>query len=123
MATICKVGQSTTSKLTFTKVPLPVSQRRLTVKAESGRSTYSTRRTNVIAAAVKKVNSEKGAARFGPDSARYGTSNWDGDHYLGGRWNALSIGYLIFLLTPLAGLVFAYLTYGTLWTGGGAPIM
>eukprot|EP00887_Chlorella_sp_A99_P003001 scaffold9.g3001.t1 len=44
--------------------------------------------------------------------------NWDGDVYLGGRWNELTILYLIFLLVPLAGLVFAWATYGTLWATG-----
>lgn len=43
------------------------------------------------------------------------SSNWDGDVYIGGRWNTLSVLYLIFLLTPLAGLVFAWASYGSLW--------
>lgn len=38
--------------------------------------------------------------------------------YVGGRWNTLSVLYLIFLLTPLIGLVFAWATYGTLWATG-----
>lgn len=43
------------------------------------------------------------------------SSNWDGDVYVGSRWNTLSILYLIFLLTPLVGLAFAWATYGSLW--------
>ena len=31
------------------------------------------------------------------------TSDWDGDVYVGGRWNTLSVLYLIFFLTPVAG--------------------
>lgn len=42
----------------------------------------------------------------------------DGDVYTGGRWNELSLLYLIFLLTPLAGLLFAWLSYGKLWATG-----
>jgi len=38
--------------------------------------------------------------------------------YIGSRWNELSILYLIFLLVPLMGLVFAWATYGTLWATG-----
>ena len=45
----------------------------------------------------------------------------DGDQYVGSRWNELSVLYLIFLLTPLAGLLFAYLTYGKLWATGESP--
>lgn len=46
------------------------------------------------------------------------SSNWAGDVYIGGRWNTLSVLYLVFMMTPLAGLVFAYVTYGTLWATG-----
>ncbi|KAL4434603.1 hypothetical protein ABPG77_002726 [Micractinium sp. CCAP 211/92] len=42
----------------------------------------------------------------------------DGDVYIGGRWNELSVLYLIFLLVPLLGLVFAWATHGTLWDTG-----
>ena len=42
----------------------------------------------------------------------------DGDVYVGSRWNTLSILYLFFLLTPLAGLAFAWATHGTLWDTG-----
>lgn len=43
------------------------------------------------------------------------SANWDGDVYVGGRWNTLSVLYLIFLLTPLAIGLFAWLSYGKLW--------
>ncbi|GAB4816307.1 hypothetical protein N2152v2_003353 [Parachlorella kessleri] len=46
------------------------------------------------------------------------TENWDGDIYVGSRWNTLSILYLFFLLAPLAGLAFAWATHGTLWDTG-----
>lgn len=42
----------------------------------------------------------------------------DGDVYIGGRWNELSVLYLIFLMVPLLGLVFAWATNGTLWNTG-----
>lgn len=46
---------------------------------------------------------------------RLSSTNWDGDVYTGGRWNALSILYLTFLLAPAAVGVFAWLSYGHLW--------
>lgn len=52
-------------------------------------------------------------------------TNWQGDVYVGSRWNELSVLYLIFLLTPLVGLLCAWLSYGVYWgiTPGlyGAP--
>lgn len=42
----------------------------------------------------------------------------DGDVYIGSRWNELSVLYLIFLVTPLLGLLFAWATHGTLWDTG-----
>jgi hypothetical protein len=47
--------------------------------------------------------------------ATLSSSQWDGDVYIGGRWNVLSILYLVFLLTPAAVGLFAYLSYGHLW--------
>jgi hypothetical protein len=35
-----------------------------------------------------------------------------------GRWNTLSVLYLIFMLAPALVGVFAYMTYGTLWATG-----
>lgn len=35
-----------------------------------------------------------------------------GDVYIGARLSVLSVLYLIFLATPLLGLLFAYMTYG-----------
>lgn len=46
---------------------------------------------------------------------RLSSAYWDGDVYTGGRWNALSVLYLIFLVTLAAVGAFAYLTYGHLW--------
>jgi len=43
------------------------------------------------------------------------SSHWDGDVYTGGRWNELSILYLIFMLAPAAAGLFAWLSYGHLW--------
>jgi hypothetical protein len=48
-----------------------------------------------------------------PDSV--GPRCRDGDQYIGGRWNTLSVLYLIFLAAPAAVGLFAYLSYGRLW--------
>ncbi|PSC74862.1 hypothetical protein C2E20_2033 [Micractinium conductrix] len=50
--------------------------------------------------------------------AKQTTANWDGDVYIGSNWNELSVLYLIFMLTPLLGLAFAWATHGTLWDTG-----
>ena len=39
----------------------------------------------------------------------------DGDSYTGGSVNILTILVAISILTPLAGLIFAYNTFGVLW--------
>jgi len=39
----------------------------------------------------------------------------DGDSYKGGSVNILTILVAISILTPLAGLIFAYNTFGVLW--------
>ncbi|GLC34983.1 hypothetical protein PLESTB_001185500 [Pleodorina starrii] len=43
------------------------------------------------------------------------TDNWDGSEYKGSPYNILSLVGALFILTPVAGLVFAYYTYGILW--------
>lgn len=64
-------------------------------------------------------------ARASQGESRLQSDNWDGDVYIGSRWNELSILYLIFMLTPLLGLLFAWASYGVYWgvTPGlyGAP--
>ena len=42
----------------------------------------------------------------------------EGDVPMHGRWNTLSVLYLIFMLAPALVGVFAYMTYGTLWATG-----
>jgi hypothetical protein len=39
----------------------------------------------------------------------------DGDSYKGGSVNILSVLVAISILTPVAGLIFAYQTFGVLW--------
>jgi hypothetical protein len=39
----------------------------------------------------------------------------DGSEYKGSSFNILTLLGLLFILTPVAGLAFAYFTYGTLW--------
>lgn len=46
---------------------------------------------------------------------QFNSPNWDGDVYIGSRWNTLSVLYLIFMLTPALLGVFAWLSYGHLW--------
>eukprot|EP00747_Dinoflagellata_sp_TGD_P187173 gnl/TRDRNA2_/TRDRNA2_44695_c0_seq1.p1 gnl/TRDRNA2_/TRDRNA2_44695_c0~~gnl/TRDRNA2_/TRDRNA2_44695_c0_seq1.p1 ORF type:complete len:196 (+),score=30.57 gnl/TRDRNA2_/TRDRNA2_44695_c0_seq1:52-639(+) len=43
------------------------------------------------------------------------TDKWDGDVYKGSRVNILTVLIAFFVLTPVAGLIFANLTYGKLW--------
>ncbi len=54
-------------------------------------------------------------ARASQGEARLQSDKWDGDVYIGSRWNELSVLYLIFLVTPLVGLLFAWLSYGVYW--------
>ena len=42
----------------------------------------------------------------------------DGDEYIGGCWNTLSLLYLTFMLAPAAAGLFAWLSYGKLWATG-----
>lgn len=43
------------------------------------------------------------------------SDNWQGDVYVGSRWNTLSVLYLI-MLASIGGIgVFAWTSYGTLW--------
>lgn len=39
----------------------------------------------------------------------------DGDQYKGSGFNVLTVVGVVSVLTPLAGLIFAYFTYGVLW--------
>lgn len=43
------------------------------------------------------------------------TDNWDGSEYKGSSFNILTLLAALFFLVPVAGLVFAFLTYGELW--------
>lgn len=45
------------------------------------------------------------------------SANWQGDVYVGSNWNILTLMMGLMIATPLAGLLFAWATYGTLWTG------
>jgi hypothetical protein len=54
-------------------------------------------------------------ANNGKDRKDLYTDNWDGDVYKGSPVNILSILIAVSLLVPVAGLVFAYQTYGVLW--------
>lgn len=64
-------------------------------------------------------------ARAAKSEQRLHDSNWQGDVYMGSRWNELTVLYLVFLLTPIVGLLCAWLSYGVYWgvTPGlyGAP--
>ena len=43
------------------------------------------------------------------------TDNWDGAEYKGSPFNILTLLAALFFLVPLAGLAFAYQSYGVLW--------
>lgn len=45
------------------------------------------------------------------------SANWQGDEYVGSRWNILTLLAGLTFFVPVAGLLFAYASYGTLWTG------
>ncbi len=45
-----------------------------------------------------------------------------GDEYIGSNWNILTALMLISIVTPLVGLVFAYMSYGSLWGLGAQAI-
>lgn len=60
----------------------------------------------------KKANRE---ANNGREREDLYTDNWDGDVYKGGKVNILSVLIAVSILAPIAGLVFALQTYGTLW--------
>ncbi|KAI8475538.1 MAG: hypothetical protein J3K34DRAFT_404497 [Monoraphidium minutum] len=55
------------------------------------------------------------AANNGRERKDLYTDNWDGSEYKGSGFNILSLLAVLFVLTPVAGLAFAKLTYGTLW--------
>jgi hypothetical protein len=55
------------------------------------------------------------AANNGKDRKDLYTDNWDGDKYKGNPVNILSVLIVISILVPVAGLVFAFNTYGKLW--------
>lgn len=40
-----------------------------------------------------------------------------GDVYVGSRWNMLTLLMGLTFFVPVFGLLFAFLSYGTLWTG------
>jgi hypothetical protein len=40
-----------------------------------------------------------------------------GDVYVGSKWNILTVLLGLGFATPILGLLFAFLSYGTLWTG------
>lgn len=40
-----------------------------------------------------------------------------GDVYVGSRWNMLTLLLGLTFFVPVFGLLFAFLSYGTLWTG------
>ncbi|DBA70368.1 hypothetical protein WJX79_005895 [Trebouxia sp. C0005] len=54
-------------------------------------------------------------ARKRKDRGDLFTDNWGGDVWKGSKINVLSIILAVSILVPLGGLLFAYLTFGTLW--------
>eukprot|EP01023_Acetabularia_acetabulum_P006080 TRINITY_DN1252_c0_g1_i1.p3 TRINITY_DN1252_c0_g1~~TRINITY_DN1252_c0_g1_i1.p3 ORF type:complete len:149 (-),score=8.21 TRINITY_DN1252_c0_g1_i1:1225-1671(-) len=43
------------------------------------------------------------------------SENWQGGVYVGKTWNIMTIILLLSAMVPIAGLLFAYFTYGRLW--------
>ncbi|PNH05025.1 hypothetical protein TSOC_008762 [Tetrabaena socialis] len=55
------------------------------------------------------------AANNGKERKDLYTDNWDGSEYKGSPFNILTLVGALFVLTPVAGLFFAFYTYGILW--------
>lgn len=66
-----------------------------------------------VAADTQKAARAEAKKRI--DRADLYTDNWGGDKWKGGKVNVLSIILAVSILVPLGGLLFAYLTFGTLW--------
>jgi hypothetical protein len=49
--------------------------------------------------------------------AKLYSGNWQGDVYVGSNWNMLTLITGLIFIVPVLGLLFAYLSYGTLWSG------
>jgi hypothetical protein len=49
--------------------------------------------------------------------AKLYSGNWEGDVYVGSNWNMLTLITGLIFVVPIVGLLFAYLSYGTLWSG------
>ena len=64
---------------------------------------------------LKAVAAKQLEARKRKDRADLFTDNWGGDVWKGSKVNVLSIILAVSVLVPLGGLLFAYLTFGTLW--------
>eukprot|EP00793_Prasinoderma_coloniale_P003341 PRCOL_00005976-RA len=61
----------------------------------------------------RRVVEDRKAGRV--DRADLYTDNWDGSEYKGSKWNFATLLGVLFIATPLAGLAFAYFSYGVLW--------
>lgn len=68
---------------------------------------------NLMSAATRRAANL--AANKGQDRKDLYTDNWDGSEYKGSPFNILNIILVVSVLTPLAGIIFAYFTYGKLW--------
>ena len=68
---------------------------------------------NFAAAETQKAARAEAKKRI--DRADLYTDNWGGDKWKGSKVNVLSIILAVSILVPLGGLLFAYLTFGTLW--------
>lgn len=60
----------------------------------------------------KKANLE---ANKGVERKDLYSESWAGDQYRGSSFNILTVIGALFILTPVAGLAFAYFSYGVLW--------
>jgi hypothetical protein len=69
-------------------------------------------RHSACAARRRKANL---VANKGKDRKDLYTDNWDGSEYKGSKLNVLSVILIVSILTPLFGIIFAYLSYGRLW--------
>jgi len=68
--------------------------------------------------AIRAAEAQEFAEKYAPSRINeeiYYSDNWEGDVYVGSNWNILTVILFISIAVPIAGLIFAYFSYGTLW--------
>ena len=90
------------------------------IKVEYGASWYETTRQasspkRTVREELQRRRDANEAANNGKDRKDLYTDNWEGSEYKGSQFNILNLLVALFVLVPVLGLAFAYLSYGDLW--------